>query len=71
MLTILLVEVELTHLCPPLRSTFAVRETQSLRQQMLSATVGINELIRRYPEPVPHFWDMCEAQTVSIAYTQS
>ena len=34
----------LTHLCPPLRSTFAVRETASLGQQMLSATVGINGL---------------------------
>jgi len=28
----------------PLRSTFAVRETQSLGQQMLTATVGINRL---------------------------
>ena len=37
---------QLTHLCPPLRSTFAVRETQSLGQQMLNATVGINGLIR-------------------------
>ena len=52
----------ITHLCPPLRSTFAVRETaslgimgeprvpplcretQSLGQQMLNATVGINGL---------------------------
>ena len=35
----------LTHLCPPLRSTFAVRETQSLGQQMLNVTVGINGLM--------------------------
>ena len=34
----------LTHLCPPLGSTFAVRETASLGQQMLNATVGINGL---------------------------
>ena len=34
----------LTHFCPPLRSTFAVREKQSLGQQMLNATVGINGL---------------------------
>ena len=34
----------LTHLCPPLRSTMAVRETQSLGQQMLNATVGKNGL---------------------------
>ena len=37
----------LTHLCQPLRSTFAVRETQSLGQQMLNATVGINGLMCR------------------------
>ena len=35
---------QLTHFCPPLRPTFAVRETQSLGQQMLDATVGINGL---------------------------
>ena len=36
----------LTHLYPPLRSTFAVRETASLGQQMLNATVGTNGLIQ-------------------------
>ena len=36
----------LTHLCPELRSTFAVRETASLGQQMLNATVGKNGLNR-------------------------
>ena len=30
-----------------MRSTFAVRETQSLGQQMLNATVGINGLNHR------------------------
>ena len=34
----------LTHLCRPVRSTFAVRETASLGQQMLNAPVGINGL---------------------------
>ena len=34
----------LSHLCRPVRSTFAVRETQSLGQQMLNAPVGINGL---------------------------
>ena len=34
----------LTHLCPPLLSTFAVRETASLGQQMLNAPLGINGL---------------------------
>ena len=34
----------LTHLCRWVRSTFAVRETQSLGQQMLNAPVGINGL---------------------------
>ena len=32
----------LTHLCRHVRSTFAVRETQSLGQKMLNAPVGIN-----------------------------
>ena len=36
----------LTHLCRPVRSTFAARETQSLWQQMLNAPVGINGLTR-------------------------
>ena len=36
--------LSLTHSCLPLRSTFAVRETASLGQQMLNATVGINGL---------------------------
>ena len=40
------IEDPLNYLCPPLRSTFAVRETASLGQQMLNATVGINGLIR-------------------------
>ena len=35
----------LTHLCRTVRSTFAVRETASLGQQMLTAPVGINGLI--------------------------
>ena len=35
---------ELTHLCRPVRSTFAVRKTASLGQQMLNAPVGINGL---------------------------
>ena len=45
------ISVDLTHLCRPVRSTFAVRETaslgimgQSLGQQMLNAPVGINGL---------------------------
>ena len=38
------IEDPLNYLCPPLRSTFAVRETASLGQQMLNATVGINGL---------------------------
>ena len=41
----------LTHLCRPLRSTFVVRETQSLGQQMLNATVGINGLTIILPSP--------------------
>ena len=38
-------KTSLTHLCRPVRSTFAVRETASLGQQMLNAPVGINGLI--------------------------
>jgi len=34
----------LTHLCRPVRSTCAVRETASLGQQILNAPVGINGL---------------------------
>ena len=45
---------ELTHLCPPLCSTFAVRETASLGQQMLNATVDINGLIEP-PSPCKSF----------------
>ena len=48
----------LTHLCPPLHSTFAARETQSLRQQMLNAMVGINGLIVR----------QCHRRTQSVTY---
>ena len=38
----------LTHLCRTVRSTFAVRETQSLGQQMLNAPFGINGLTKPY-----------------------
>ena len=34
--------IEGPYLCPPFRSTFAVRQTASLGQQMLNETVGIN-----------------------------
>ena len=45
----------LTHLCPPLRSTFAVREMASLGQQMLNATVGKNGLmLKEFPISVTH-----------------
>ena len=42
-------DIGLTHFSPPLRfrnqlPTFAVRETQSLGQQMLNALLGINGL---------------------------
>ena len=36
--------VRLSHLCRPLRSTFAVREIASFGQQMFNAPVGINGL---------------------------
>ena len=47
--------LDLTHLCPPLRSTFAVREMASLGQQMLNATVGKNGLmLKEFPISVTH-----------------
>ena len=53
MLLMCLFNILLTHFCPPLRSTFSVRETASLGQQMLNATVTRTVTLNVHQNVVP------------------